>query len=238
VAYYTYFGGIPQAIKAAGLEAMPTKTRPTKYTREELQEQLRSLSKKLGRRPTYKDVEGASRKECAGPQTIVSRFGTFRTALESIGFEVGFGKAFTREELIAQLQQATRELGRMPSTEDMKRTPGCAYPARFNRAFGSAAAARKAAGLHKMLGVSEEALEISLKIPRETLIEKLRSLAKRLGRPPTSWDLLKARNSGGMPSKRPYIREFGSLEAARKAAGIKQVLGKRGRRKRRAPSDS
>jgi superfamily II DNA or RNA helicase len=77
------FGSYEAAIKAAGLirKAAPS------YSREELIGQLRELGSRLGRPPTYTEVEKCGQSgEIASIAVFKRRFGSFRAALRAAGF--------------------------------------------------------------------------------------------------------------------------------------------------------
>ena len=238
-AYKDYFGGMDAAFKAAGLERAPNKLpprSPPKYTRSQLQEHLKRLATDLGRRPTANDVAAASRRgECASLTSIAKEFGTLTAALQASGFNVE-PRYMTRDLLIKQLQELTRELGRIPSTTDITRVQGKpslmsgsirSTPATFKRFFGSAGEARNAAGLDEILeemGISPKYPAPRNKYDRDQLILHLRSLAKSLGRMPVVSDLRKASQDGRGPGVAQYARRFGSIPAAREAAKIEEVL--------------
>ena len=164
--YDNYFGNMSTALRAANLENMPVRKSPRKprkrqrrYTRDQMLEQLRRLAEKLGRVPTQRDVvEANGRRECAGVTTIALEFGTFRGALRAIGLDVvERPKEFTRGQLIEQLRQLTRELGRLPMAKDIDRAKSCSAPQTFIRRFGSLMEAREAAGLDDVLRDADEA---------------------------------------------------------------------------------
>ncbi len=238
-AYKDYFGGLDAAFKAVGLERAPNKLpprSPPKYTRSQLQEHLKTLAAKLGRRPTATDVAAASRRgECASLTSISKEFGTLTAALQATGFDLE-SRVMTRDALIKQLQELTRELGRIPSTTDITRVQGKpsrmsrsirSTPATFKRFFGSAAEARKAAGLDEILeemGIAPKYPAPRNKYDRDQLILHLCSLAKSLGRMPVVGDIRKASRDGRGPGLAQYARQFGGIPAAREAAKIEAVL--------------
>jgi hypothetical protein len=134
----------------------------------------------------------------------------------------------TRERLIEQLQQLTRELRRIPTTQDIARVKGRhSNNATFKRFFGSAMEARKAANLDDVLrelGIEPKHPKTRVIYSRDVLILHLRSLAERLGRTPSVADIEKACTEEGAPGVAAFARKFGGIPAARKSAGLKRKI--------------
>ena len=87
------FGGMAKARRAAGVknhfqkEGEATKYWQ-KYTLEKLTKQLKALGKKLGRKPTDRDINRASKEGlCASAMTFARMFGNLPTAYKKAGFE-------------------------------------------------------------------------------------------------------------------------------------------------------
>jgi hypothetical protein len=226
-AYKRYFGTMDNAFEESGLDRLPAKPQvktPKKYARAELEDQLRRLAAKLGRRPTQGDVAAAGRRrECASPTAIYSEFGGLTKALQAAGFDVE-SRYMTRERLIEQLQQLTRQLRHLPTTADIARSKGrYSNNATFKRFFGSIMEARKAANLDEVLkamGIEPKHPRTRVKYSRATLISHLRSLAVSLGGTPSVADIAKACTEQGSPGVAVYAKEFGGIPAAREAAGL------------------
>jgi hypothetical protein len=231
--YISQFGTKERAFEAAGLSNFPVKPlvkTPKKYTRAQMEEQLRRLASKLGRRPTTVDMAAASRRgECASPFAIQSYFGSLSAALKSAGF-VFESRYLTPERLIEQLRGLTRTLRRMPTARDIFEAKGrCSTNKTFKRLFGSLMEARTAANLDELLkamGVEAKHPRQRMKYSREALITHLRSLAMSLGRTPSTADIAKACTEEGGPGVALYAKEFGGIPAARKAAKLDKVLRK------------
>lgn len=230
--YISYFGSITGAQRAARLESVIGKTKATQpstspkiYTRDQIQRQLEQLASKLGRRPTRVDVVAACRRrECAGLTAIASFFGDFTTAIRSIGFEVKDVRKRSHIQLIEQLRELTHLLRRIPTAQDIVNAQGrCATPATFIRQFGSIVEARKAAALEDILAGMQDVGKmprVSEKFERSALIANLRSLALRLKKAPSRDDIRRACRDYGTAGVKAYVREFGGIPAARKAAKI------------------
>jgi hypothetical protein len=159
--YDDHFGRMSAALRAAGLDRMPArvvKRKPRKgrkkYTREQMQEQLKRLCDKLGRPARQQDAYAAcARRECPGVTALAKEFGSFGAALRSIGLDAGqWTERRARAQLIEQLRDLARELGRLPTSRDIGRAKSCASASTFSHHFGSLVSARKAAGLDELLG--------------------------------------------------------------------------------------
>jgi superfamily II DNA or RNA helicase len=80
------FGTYNSALEAAGVKTSPMARR---YTREEIIRQLKRLTKELGRTPSCKDVQDASKKgRIAHPASISHKFGSFNNGLRAAGIPV------------------------------------------------------------------------------------------------------------------------------------------------------
>jgi Homing endonuclease associated repeat len=128
-------------------------------------------------------------------------------------FQSGIRKRYSDEEIIEQLLDSARRLGRSPSMREFSADPETSvHPQTVIEHFGSWNAAKRAAGL----------------VPRrfatkEELLQLLRELGQRLERTPTARDLDDHRRS--MPSKSLYWHTFGSLTNALREAGFDVPVG-------------
>lgn len=88
------FGGMSKARRAAGINNLyKTESGATKYwqkyTPEKLIEQLKALREKLGRKPTDRDINQASKEGmCASAITFTRMFGSLLSAYQKAGFEI------------------------------------------------------------------------------------------------------------------------------------------------------
>jgi len=115
---------------------------------------------------------------------------------------------YTREELLDAIERYVKEFGKQPSSDDMSAAEG--YPSAYtywNR-FGSWNAALREAGLEPSFK-SEHA--------EDELLNAIRSLAKDLGRTPSSTDM---NDAEGAPHTSTYQERFGSWSQAVEAAGL------------------
>jgi hypothetical protein len=128
-------------------------------------------------------------------------------------FQAGIRKRYSDEEIVAQLLDCARRLGRSPSMREFSADPETSvHPQTVIEHFGSWNEAKRRAGLVPRRFAT-----------REELLELLRGLGDRLGRTPTAKDLDAARRS--MPSKSLYWHTFGSLTNALREAGFDVPVG-------------
>lgn len=198
--YKLRFGSWYSALREAGFE-----TAKKSYSRDELIEQLRFMQKELGRTPELRDV--TKYVNCASPSTFSNMFGSWNKALEAAGIDPRV-KDYTREEMIAQLQDMYQKLGRKPTTRELGLKYNTASPARFVREFGS---------LNNALAIAGFSANKIGRYSTEELIDQLRQLSTELGRAPKVEDLMQARNN--LASASTFKNRFGSLGKALEAAG-------------------
>ncbi|UNL92004.1 hypothetical protein IE382_23005 (plasmid) [Bacillus subtilis] len=183
---YRHFGSFKKGLKAAGLASNQNK----RYTEEELIAILQQRYKELGRPPKRKEVNQAS--------TIRKYFGSFNKGLEAAGLASNQNKRYTKEELIAILQQRYKELGRTPKTKEITQYKP------ILKHFGSYNKALEAAGL------TPNKMKIKTYTEKE-LIEALQQKAKELGRTPKGKEVSQYKS---------ILKHFGSFNAGLEAAGL------------------
>jgi hypothetical protein len=128
-------------------------------------------------------------------------------------FQAGIRKRYTDEDILGQLADCARRLGRSPTMREFSDDPETSiHPQTVIERFGSWNRAKRAAGL----------------VPRrfatkEELLRCLRELGERLGRTPTAKDL--DANRGRVPSKSLYWHTFGSFTNALREAGFDVPVG-------------
>ena len=128
-------------------------------------------------------------------------------------FQAGIRKRYTDEEIVEQLLDCAKRLGRSPSMREFSADPKTSvHPQTVIEHFGSWNAAKRTAGLVPRRFAT-----------REELLRLLSELGERLGRTPTSRDLDEHR--GSMPSKSLYWHTFGSLTNALREAGFDVPVG-------------
>ena len=128
-------------------------------------------------------------------------------------FQAGIRKRYSDEEIVEQLLDCARRLGRSPSMREFSADPQTSvHPQTVIEHFGSWNAAKRTAGLVPRRFAT-----------RDELLRLLRELGETLGRTPTSRDLDEHR--GSMPSKSLYWHTFGSLTTALREAGFDVPVG-------------
>jgi hypothetical protein len=205
--YCNYFGGLTQALKAAGFysnNSLP------QITPKELINCLQALAKQLGRIPNSADIKKAG---TPGFSLYIKHFGSLQKAHEAAGYKAHNVAGYTDVQLISYLQELNKKLGRRPNTMDLKNTGGPSYLT-YQRRFGKFKKALDAAGLktnNDQKKYSEE--------ERKELIANLQAMTGQLGRAPRSKDI----KVTGKLSYRQYCNCFGNIKQALKAAGFEDT---------------
>lgn len=139
------FGGMAKARRAAGIKNTYRKeNRGTrywqKYTPEELVEQLKSLGERLGRKPTDRDINRASKQGlCASSTTFARMFGSLPEAYRKAGFEQAKPRSYTDKEILSALEKLAKEKGGMPTYHELvaaSRAGKCPAPGTIVRRVG------------------------------------------------------------------------------------------------------
>src|SRR5579871_5297672 len=132
---------------------------------------------------------------------------------ELASFRAAMRKRYSNEQILEELREHARRLGRSPTMKEFAADPETkVHPQTVIEHFGTWNAAKRAAGLVPRRFVT-----------REELLEVLRALGAELGRMPVARDLDDRR--GRMPSKSLYWHTFGSLSAALREAGYDVTTG-------------
>jgi Homing endonuclease associated repeat len=154
-----------------------------RYSDEDILEELRACSARLGRSPTMKEFADDPETR-VHPQTVIEHFGSWNKAKRQAGLVPR--RNATRGELIGQLQELGRRLGRVPTARDVDANRGW-MPSKslYWHTFGSLTNALREAGFDVPVG--EERLERA--------IDQGAVLARRLGRLPKFNDWTDARRS-------------------------------------------
>jgi uncharacterized protein YihD (DUF1040 family)/uncharacterized protein YejL (UPF0352 family) len=202
------FGSILNAQKKAGLAPAQRKSFQ-KYSNQYLIDQLQKLAKQLGRTPSLSDMDYV---HIASWGVFNKQFGSFVKAQEAAGLVPNvFGQInkYSDEYLLDLLRELAKQLNRTPAGHDINKS-GKVSLNLFTKRFGNLGKAQKAAGL-----VPSVKGKLN-KYSDEYLLDYLRELAKQLNRTPTGHDIKKSGKIGmGL-----YIRRFGNLGKAQKAAGL------------------
>ncbi|MFH0875836.1 MAG: hypothetical protein V1859_07905 [archaeon] len=116
-----------------------------KYTKEQLIFFLKKLSKELKRTPTIKDMNKSDGYPSA--TTYMKRFGTWNDALTTANLTVNVKIKHEKEELLENLKQLGKELGKTPKATDIK--DWMASYSTYRKYFGTWKKALAEAGLVK-----------------------------------------------------------------------------------------
>lgn len=139
------FGTLSKARRAARTQTAYRKaqTRTTywqKYTKEELIAQLKALGTKLGRKPTDRDINAASKLgECASSTTFARMFGSLPDAYRAAGFDLAKPRSYADKEIELALKKLSKKLGRMPTFHEIRRASirgECPSPGTIVRRLG------------------------------------------------------------------------------------------------------
>jgi HNH endonuclease len=128
-------------------------------------------------------------------------------------FRAGLRRRYTDDEILDELREAARRLGRSPTMREFARDPDAqVHPQTVIEHFGTWNAAKRAAGLFPRRFLT-----------RDELLAQLRGLGDELGRTPSARDLAARRRS--LPSASLYAHTFGSLANALREAGFEVLQG-------------
>lgn len=181
--------------------------------------QLRALAVELKKTPTVIDITvGARQKKCPSMNTIRKLFGTSTKALRAAKLPPQRNQEFTEQDLIAQLQDLSRALGRHVNRRDIKkagRAGTCARLVTFRRVFGNTETALRKAGVGRVR-----------RYTRDELIAQYKALYKELGKLPTYHDIHRAAREGRCAGYKVFRARCGTLEELRQAAGLVRVRRK------------
>jgi len=200
--YQNRFGSWNDALRKA--DHQPTKQ--WKVDRDDLLAELRRLGSRLGSSPTAAEMD---EEGTFSSWVYLSEFGSWNEALEAAGYGPNQPDALSRSELQTELERLIDELDRTPRKRDMIEH-GEYSPEPYRRRFGSWNAALQSVGA---------SLNQPNPVTEEEACKELRTLYKRLGRPPTTTDVRKH----GSCTPVPILRIFSSWEAALRATD-QQVL--------------
>lgn len=193
-AFISSFGSWGKALEAARLTP-----NITYYEDKELKQLLKALAKKLGHTPTREELY----QESGYPSGMVfeKRFGSWNKALRAAGLTPKSRKDYTRQELIKQLQDLGKRLGRTPITQDIKDDKAVTTDVTFKRHFGGVEEALEAAGFEILDHINNHT--------DKELIQELRRLMKELGHVPAPKEIDKANSEGKCFNYQAYHHRLG-----------------------------
>lgn len=112
----------------------------TRYTDEEVIVQLQTLGKRLGRKPTDRDINEASGDfTFASASTVAGMFGGLHNAYRAAGFENIKPREYMDADLVESLRSLTKELGRFPLYVELltlSKAGQCPSPGTVSRRIG------------------------------------------------------------------------------------------------------
>jgi hypothetical protein len=137
-----------------------------RYSDEEILTELKGCADRIGRSPTMREFV-RDRKTRVHPQTVIEHFGTWNAAKRAAGLAPR--RFATREELLERLRILGDELGRLPTTRDLRERRGT-MPSKslYWHTFGSFSFALREAGFDVPLGEErlERAVEQGVRVSR------------------------------------------------------------------------
>lgn len=188
------------AVKGIGPAALERRTEVRgRYSDEEILADLRDCAARLDRSPTMQEFL-TDPKTHAHPQTVIGHFGSWNAAKRRAGLVPR--RSATREELLSQLQDLGRRLGRTPTSRDL-REHRSSMPSKslLWQTFGSLRGALREAGFDVPVG--QERVERA--ITQGTL------MARRLGHLPRFAEWGQARRADpGLLTEWQVYRLFGA----------------------------
>ena len=175
------------------------------YSDAFLLDHLKELTKQLGRNIGKHDINKAGK---VSYKTYHKRFGNLLLARKAAGLvkSIVQGK-YTDKDLLDHLKIIAAQLNRTPGTNDINQT-GVIKSTLYTQRFGSLKKAWELAGL--------EAVVRYRVYTKKELLDHLKALAKKLGKIPSTTDIINA----GAPGPHLYFKRFGTIRKARKAAGL------------------
>lgn len=174
---------------------------------EALKDELRRVADELGEPPTVVEMREYGNHD---PEVYQRRFGSWNGAIQEIGLEPRGRQSIPRDELLENLTELTKKIGRCPTQDDIN-THAEFSSAVFHKRFGSIQAAREAAGI-------EIDGDFNSKIPTSVLIEDLQRVALETEGAVFQHTI----DEHGTYSSAAYTNRFGSIGKAREEADIEQ----------------
>ncbi|MEX2209582.1 MAG: DEAD/DEAH box helicase family protein [Patescibacteria group bacterium] len=150
------FGSTPEALRRAGIPLrIPAhrKFGTTEFTEEDLIQRLVAYSEELGRVPSQSELVDASKQgKCPNASVFARHFGTYNKAVKAAGLKpVAEKPSYTDDELLEQLRSLAKELGSIPTKNQVKelsKRGKCATSTTFIKRFGTFEEALQLADIH------------------------------------------------------------------------------------------
>jgi hypothetical protein len=213
---YRQFGSWPAALAAAGLQSprLVRKQAANRWGEAEIIAALHAHETANG--GTAPASEDWSRTTTGHPSALRVRavFGSWRQALAAADLDPKPPRRrYSEETIIALLRADTTASGTTPRASGWDRATDRPDPGTVARVFGSWNNALEASGI----GISKKQNYWT----KDRILEALRHVEKRLGRPPTSAEIT-ATHQPGTPPAAVVARAFGSWRAAARELGWPQ----------------
>jgi hypothetical protein len=183
-----------------------------KYDKDEILRLLKVKADELGRFPKKREINEDDRLPSS--ETYRKYYGNLPQLAVAIGFPACQGKkrrAYDHDELLTKIGQLAKELGRMPTVEEIDKSSDLPCASTVLRYFGSILR------LGKMLGFSSK-VRYSRVYSDQELLDLLKTKADKIGKAPSTLDVKKDK---GIPSIGAYKKRFGSYSEAVRLIGYK-----------------
>lgn len=165
------------------------------YSDAELLTAIQELADEYGRPPSLQEITDETKYSRS---VFYSHFGSWQNAVEEAGYDPRSPQqAASKDDLIAELQRLTEELGHQPSIHEMNEH-GAYWGSTYKNHFDSWQAAIEAAGL--------DTSKVMSKVSREDLTAELKRLDEAVEGKPTVTQMAQ----DGKYDPKTYYRTFGS----------------------------
>jgi len=194
------FGGWSFALEEAGLSTH----RRVQYDKQDVVDDLKRVAEELGRTPSQNEMDEFGK---FGKSTYCRVFGAWNEIIREAGLELNQRRGIKREELLNEIEETHKELGRVPKQSDLKSNSGKFSVNVYRRVFGSWNNALREARLD---------VNAEYDLDNEKLLDEIHRLADELGETPRYDDM----SSRGRYSSTLYERRFGSWNNALREAEL------------------
>ena len=216
--YRSRFGSTDKALELAGFTVKRIHHKRFD-SKEEMLQAIKQKAQELGKTPGRRDLTSDSTMPSI--QHIIREFGSLNNAIASAGLSLNkFVVDLSDEEMLKKLRDKGMVLGRAPTMAEVENDSNLPNCSSYEKRFGSYNKAVIRAGLkpndrHFSINCRNRIRE---RLSDEDLLLLLVNLAKRLGRTPTTVDVI---NDPDIPSYSVYLRRFNSYNEALIRAGLK-----------------
>ncbi|QAU13523.1 hypothetical protein EKH57_12830 [Halorubrum sp. BOL3-1] len=197
--YQDKFGSWNESLRQADLSV----NKQSSVTDSELLAELRRLYDKIGETPTSRDM---AEKGNYAPSTYSIAFGTWNSAIQEAGLELGKQREIPASKLIDELQRLADDLGEPPTVHQMEER-GQFGASTYSTEFGSWNEALREANL----GTNKEG-----NIDDSDLLDEIQRLKREHKKVPTASEM----SQYGRFAVTTYNRSFGSWNEALREAGF------------------